>query len=136
MTVWAKEGTREPKIGVDTMAELYSERCTACRRDSPHVTEAEVAELHPAVNDWEMIDEAGIPKLDRQFKFSNFVQALEFTNALGELAESEGHHPRLTIEWGRVSVTWWTHKIRNLHRNDFIMAAKTDQLYAEHASAE
>ena len=74
------------------MTELYSERCTACRRDSPHVTEAEIAELHPVVNDWAMIDEVGIPKLDRQFKFRNFVQALEFTNALGELAESEGHH--------------------------------------------
>ena len=118
------------------MAELYSERCTACRRDSPHVTAAEIAELHPAVNDWSLIDETGIPKLDRQFRFQNFMQALEFTNALGELAESEGHHPRLTTEWGRVSVTWWTHKIRNLHRNDFIMAAKTDQLYAEHAPAD
>jgi 4a-hydroxytetrahydrobiopterin dehydratase len=118
------------------MAELYSERCTACRRDSPHVTEDEVAVLHPAVNDWALIDEAGIPKLDRQFRFRNFVQALEFTNALGELAECEGHHPRLTTEWGRVSVTWWTHKIRNLHRNDFIMAAKTDQLYAERAPVE
>ena len=113
------------------MAELYSERCTACRRDSPHVTDAEIAELRPSIDDWDMIDESGIPKLDRQFKFSNFVNALQFTNALGELAESEGHHPRLTTEWGRVTVTWWTHKIRNLHRNDFVMAAKTDRLYAE-----
>ena len=92
------------------MAELYSERCTACRRDSPHVTDEEIAVLHPSVIEWALIDESGIPKLDRQFKFRNFVQALEFTNALGELAESEGHHPRLTTEWGRVSVTWWTHK--------------------------
>ena len=118
------------------MAELYSERCTACRRDSPHVTDEEIAVLHPSVIEWALIDESGIPKLDRQFKFRNFVQALEFTNALGELAEAEGHHPRLTTEWGRVSVTWWTHKIRNLHRNDFIMAAKTDQLYSERAAVE
>ncbi len=118
------------------MTKLYSERCTACRRDSPHVTETEVAELLPVVGDWSLIDESGIPKLDRQFRFQNFVEALDFTNALGELAESEGHHPRLTTEWGRVSVTWWTHKIRNLHRNDFIMAAKTDQLYAERAPAQ
>ena len=60
-----------------------------------------------------------------------FVSALAFTNAIGNLAESEGHHPKLTTEWGRVQVTWWTHKIRNLHRNDFIMAAKTDQLYQQ-----
>jgi len=111
------------------MTKLYSERCTACRRDSPHVTDTEIAELHPAVGDWSLIDESGIPKLDRQFRFHNFVEALEFTNALGELAESEGHHPRLTTEWGRVSVTWWTHKIRNLHVNDFVMAAKTDAAF-------
>ena len=114
------------------MAELYSERCTACRRDSPHVTEAEAADLHPSVADWALIDEAGIPKLERQFKFNDFVKALAFTNALGELAESEGHHHRMTTEWGRVTVTWWTHKIRNLHRNDFVMAAKTDHLYSQH----
>ena len=118
------------------MAELYSERCTACRRDSPHVTDAEIAELRPLIDDWVMIDESGIPKLDRQFKFNNFVNALQFTNALGELAESEGHHPRLTTEWGRVTVTWWTHKIRNLHRNDFVMAAKTNHLYREYAPSE
>ena len=55
------------------MADLYSERCTACRRDSPHVTADEITELHPAVNDWALIDESGIPKLDRQFRFRNFV---------------------------------------------------------------
>ena len=82
------------------MSDLYRERCTACRRDSPPVTDAEITELRPSVNDWSLIDEAGIPKLDRQFKFRNFIQALEFTNALGELAESEGHHPRLTTNRG------------------------------------
>ena len=113
------------------MTELYRAKCTACRRDSPPVTAGEIADLHPAVADWTLVDEAGIPKLDRAFRFRTFVDALAFTNALGELAEAEGHHPRLTTEWGRVAVTWWTHKIRNLHRNDFIMAAKTDRLYAE-----
>jgi len=54
---------------------------------------------------------------------------LEFTNKVGELAEKEGHHPALLTEWGRTTVTWWTHKIKGLHRNDFIMAAKTDELY-------
>ena len=117
------------------MTELYRAKCTACRRDSPPVTAAEIAALHPAVAEWTMADESGIPKLDRAFRFRTFVDALAFTNALGELAEAEGHHPRLTTEWGRVAVTWWTHKIRNLHRNDFIMAAKTDRLYAELAPA-
>ena len=111
--------------------ELYQQKCTACRRDSPHVTDEEIGRLKPAIPDWELMDDAGIPKLDRAFKFRNFQQALDFTTAIGELAESEGHHPKIVTEWGRVGVTWWTHKIRNLHQNDFIMAAKTDQLYAE-----
>jgi 4a-hydroxytetrahydrobiopterin dehydratase len=116
--------------------QLYREKCTACRRDSPHVTDEEIEEFRPQIPDWQLTNEGGIPKLDRAFRFPNFEQALAFTNAIGQMAEAEGHHPRLTTEWGRVGVTWWTHKIRNLHRNDFIMAAKTDQLYQESAPAE
>ena len=112
------------------MSLLASERCTACRRDSPSVSAEEIAELHPQTSDWELIDAKNIPKLDRVFRFRDFAQALDFTNRVGELAEKEGHHPRLTTEWGRVRVTWWTHKIRNLHRNDFVMAAKTDEIFA------
>ncbi len=111
------------------MAGLNQEKCEACRRDSPSVTDAEVAQLKPELPDWAMISEDDIPKLDRVFKFKNFQQALDFTNQLGNLAEEQGHHPRLTTEWGRVQVTWWTHKIRNLHRNDFVMAAKSDQVF-------
>lgn len=113
------------------MTQLYQEKCVACRRDSPAVTAAEIDELRPTVAAWELQDDAGVPRLDRVFRFPNFQQALDFTNAVGELAEAEGHHPKLVTEWGRVGVTWWTHKIRNLHRNDFIMAAKTDHLFQE-----
>ena len=113
------------------MTQLDEEKCVACRRDSPSVTADEIAQFKPQVADWELLDDSGIPKLDRTFRFPDFVQALAFTNAIGDLAESEGHHPKLITEWGRVQVTWWTHKIRNLHRNDFIMAAKTDQLYQQ-----
>lgn len=112
------------------MTLLARERCTACRRDSPSVTPDEIAELRPQTPDWALIDTDSIPKLDCVFRFPDFAQALEFTNRIGELAEEEGHHPRLTTEWGRVRVAWWTHKIRNLHRNDFVMAAKTDEIYA------
>jgi 4a-hydroxytetrahydrobiopterin dehydratase len=115
--------------------QLYQQKCTACRRDSPPVAGDEVNKLKLEVPQWELIQEGGIPKLDQSFKFRNFEQALAFTNALGQLAESEGHHPRLTTEWGRVGVTWWTHKIRNLHQNDFVMAAKTDQLYRDMSPA-
>lgn len=118
------------------MTQLYQEKCVACRRDSPPVTEAEVGDLRPTVAEWELLDDAGIPKLDRVFRFPNFQQALDFTNSIGSLAEAEGHHPKIVTEWGRVGVTWWTHKIRNLHRNDFIMAAKTDRIYQELAAGE
>jgi 4a-hydroxytetrahydrobiopterin dehydratase len=113
------------------MTNLNQEKCIACRRDSPSVTEEEVAGLHPQVPDWELISEDSIPVLDRLFRFKDFQQALDFTNRVGALAENEGHHPRIVTEWGQVRLTWWTHKIRNLHRNDFVMAAKSDQLYEE-----
>ena len=116
--------------------QLYQRKCTACRRDSPHVTGEEISRLKPAIPDWGIFNDNEIPKLDRSFKFRNFEQALAFTNAIGQLAEGEGHHPKITTEWGQVGVTWWTHKIRNLHQNDFIMAAKTDQLYREMAPTE
>jgi 4a-hydroxytetrahydrobiopterin dehydratase len=84
--------------------------------------------LHPSVPEWQVLEVDGIPRLQRTFKFKNFVQALDFTNKVGELAEAEDHHPALLTEWGKVTVAWWTHKIKGLHRNDFIMAAKTDSI--------
>lgn len=81
--------------------------------------------------DWQLLEHDGIARLERVFLFPSFADALAFTKRVGALAEEEGHHPALLTEWGRVTVTWWTHKIRGLHRNDFIMAAKTDALVAE-----
>jgi len=103
-------------------------KCVACRKGEPTVTDAEIAEFHPQVPEWQIVERDGIKRLERVFKFDNFVQALAFANKVGELAEAEGHHPALLVEWGRVTVQWWTHKIKGLHRNDFIMAAKTDKL--------
>jgi 4a-hydroxytetrahydrobiopterin dehydratase len=108
---------------------LTAEKCVACRRDAPTVTDAEIAELQPQVPDWELVEIDGVKRLRRVFAFDDFAQALEFTNTIGAVAEEEGHHPALLTEWGRVTVSWWTHKIRGLHRNDFIMAAKTDRVY-------
>lgn len=112
------------------MNDLIGQRCVACRPDAPPVTDADIAELHPQIPDWELIVEDGVRKLVRTFRFPNFAQALAFTNAVGAMAEEEGHHPRIITEWGRVEVQWWTHKIRDLHRNDFICAAKTDTAFA------
>jgi 4a-hydroxytetrahydrobiopterin dehydratase len=108
---------------------LTSMKCVACRKGEPTVTEAEIDRLHPQVSDWEIVEVDGVKRLERVFPADDFVQALEFTNKVGELAEEEAHHPALLTEWGKTTVTWWTHKIRGLHRNDFIMAAKTDELY-------
>ena len=113
------------------MPTLTGERCVACRRDSPKVTDAEVAELKPQISDWDLTNSDGVPRLERSFKFKNFSDALDFTEKVGHQADEEDHHPRITLEWGKVGVGWWTHKIRGLHRNDFIMAAKTDAMYAE-----
>jgi 4a-hydroxytetrahydrobiopterin dehydratase len=107
---------------------LAQQHCVACRRDAPQVTEEETAELQPQVPEWELVEVDGIKRLTRSFGFDDFAQALAFTTRVGELAEEEGHHPALLTEWGRTTVTWWTHKIKGLHRNDFVMAAKTDVL--------
>jgi 4a-hydroxytetrahydrobiopterin dehydratase len=104
-------------------------KCVACRKGEPTVTNAEITELHQQVPDWQVIEVDNVKMLERVFKFENFSEALRFTNKVGEIAEVEGHHPSIITDWGRVTVKWWTHKIRGLHRNDFIMAAKTDQLY-------
>lgn len=109
------------------MTTLSQAHCEACRADAPKVSEAELAELIGQIPDWSVENRDGILQLEKVFPFRNFAQALAFTNAVGALAEAEGHHPALLTEWGKVTVTWWSHKIRGLHRNDFIMAARTDE---------
>jgi len=118
------------------MATLSHERCVACRKDSPRVTDAEIADLKPEIPEWNIVTHHEIPRLERTFRFKNFVQALDFTNKVGALAEEEGHHPAILTEYGRATVYWWTHKIKSLHRNDFIMAAKTDQIASQFAGQE
>ncbi|MDV7211956.1 4a-hydroxytetrahydrobiopterin dehydratase [Azotobacter beijerinckii] len=110
------------------MTALSQAHCEACRADAPKVSEAELAELIGQIPDWNVENRDGILQLEKVFPFRNFAQALAFTNAVGALAEAEGHHPALLTEWGKVTVTWWSHKIRGLHRNDFVMAARTDEV--------
>ena len=112
-------------------APLTQQRCEACRRDSPRVTPEEIEALKPQIPDWEIVERNGIPRLRRVFRFPDYVQSLAFTQRVGELAEAESHHPAILTEWGKVTVAWWTHSIGGLHRNDFIMAAKTDRLASE-----
>lgn len=107
---------------------LTQQKCSACRGDSPPVAEHEIQELKSQIPAWEIEDHNGELHLKRQFSFPNFKEALAFTNRVGEQAEAEGHHPALLTEWGKVTVSWWTHAIKGLHKNDFIMAAKTDEV--------
>jgi 4a-hydroxytetrahydrobiopterin dehydratase len=112
------------------METLTQEHCTACRAGEPTLTDEELEQLRPQIPEWAIVERDGIRRLERIFKVPNFAAALALTDKIGALAESEGHHPAILTEWGRVTVTWWTHKIRGLHRNDVIMAARTDQLAA------
>jgi 4a-hydroxytetrahydrobiopterin dehydratase len=110
------------------MNNLAEFKCTACRGGEPTLTEAEIADLHPQVPEWQIREVDEVKRLERVFRLKNFVEAVAFSNKVAMIAEKEDHHPLIVTEWGRVTVQWWTHKIKGLHRNDFIMAAKTDAL--------
>ncbi len=110
------------------MTDLVGMKCVACRGDEPQATPDEIAIYQPLVAEWRIVTRDNVNRLERTFKFKNFAQAIAFTNKVAEIAEAEEHHPTILTEWGKVTVTWWTHKIKGLHRNDFIMAAKTDRL--------
>ncbi|MBU2708129.1 4a-hydroxytetrahydrobiopterin dehydratase [Zooshikella marina] len=110
------------------MSSLSSLKCEACQAGAPKVTEEELPKLLAEIPEWNIEVRDGIMQLERVYSFKNFKQALAFTNSVGEIAEEVFHHPSILTEWGKVTVTWWTHKIKGLHKNDFIMAAKTDEL--------
>ena len=111
------------------MEDLSEQGCEACRADAPRISDDELKRLMSAIPDWEIIVDDGIMQLTREFSFGDFAQAMAFSNRVGDLAEAVGHHPAILTEWGRVSVTWWTHTIRGLHKNDLIMAARTDKAH-------
>ncbi|GGE71338.1 putative pterin-4-alpha-carbinolamine dehydratase [Streptosporangium jomthongense] len=111
------------------MSGLAEQHCEACSANAPGVTDEEKRTLHEDVPDWEILSVSGEEQLRRVFKFRNFAQALAFTNKVGELAEAENHHPAILLEYGKATISWWTHAIGGLHKNDFIMAARTDSAY-------
>ena len=109
---------------------LTRESCVPCRGGVPTLTDSEIAELRPQVPEWSVVEVGGVKRLRREFRFEDFKSAMEFAVRVGELAEREGHHPDLHVAWGKVTVEVWTHKIHGLHQNDFILAAKTDDIHA------
>lgn len=110
---------------------LTTKKCVPCQKGAPVLTGKQLDELLPQIPDWNVTDSAGSPTLTRTFKFKDFKQALAFTNAVGDLAEDHFHHPTIILDWGRVKVNWTTHKIKGLHENDLIMAAKTDEIFTK-----
>jgi 4a-hydroxytetrahydrobiopterin dehydratase len=118
----------DPVTDAADASAILAERCVPCHGGLPPATPEEEAELTPLIPDWAKKERNGVPRLVRTFRFQDYPATLAFTQRVGELAEAEDHHPTLLTEWGKVTVSWWTHAIRGLHRNDFLMAAKTDAL--------
>lgn len=108
--------------------ELAKQQCSACRPDSPAVPATEQKELLRGLPGWDIRTRSDIPRLVKTYVFKDFRTALVFTNRVGQLAEDANHHPELLTEWGRVRIAWWTHSIKGLHRNDFILAARCETL--------
>jgi 4a-hydroxytetrahydrobiopterin dehydratase len=110
------------------MSKLDSLHCEACRAGAPLVTQEELQKFMPQIPEWHLETRNNILQLERSFIFDNFFDAMAFSQKIADLSEAESHHPAILTEWGKVTVTWWTHKINGLHRNDLICAAKTDLL--------
>src|SRR5882672_11697294 len=106
--------------------DLLSRTCTPCRGGIAPLTRTEAEAYLPQAPGWALVDDAR--RIERTFTFRNFKEAMDFVAEIGNLAESEGHHPEITFGWGRAKVSWETRKIHGLHENDFIMAAKTNRL--------
>jgi 4a-hydroxytetrahydrobiopterin dehydratase len=111
------------------MTALSDLTCEACNTQTSPLTNDEIDSLHSELFGWEIIIDSNIKKLKRQFNTENYQQSIAFTNAVALLAESINHHPQIIMEYSCVTVIWWTHVIQGLHNNDFIMAAKTSDLF-------
>jgi 4a-hydroxytetrahydrobiopterin dehydratase len=111
------------------MSELSERTCVPCRGGEPRLTSEQIEQYLGRVEEWELIEVKGVQRIRRRFRFPDFGTALAFTLEVGRIAEEQDHHPRIVTQWGSVSVDWWTHAIGGLHDNDFVMAAKTDELY-------
>ena len=112
---------------VKTREELASLKCVPCRGVVPPMEGEQVKLMLNAVPGWKKSD-GDVDKIEKVFKFKNFSEAMVFVNKVAEIAEDEGHHPDIFIQWNKVTLTLWTHAIKGLYENDFILAAKIDEL--------
>jgi 4a-hydroxytetrahydrobiopterin dehydratase len=122
----------ETEVFSMAVSPLADRRCVPCQGGTPPLTPAQIAPLLAQVEGWTVESNK---KLEKPYRFKNFIQAVEFVNALTQVAEQEGHHPDLYVRWGEVRVYLWTHKIDGLTESDFFMAAKIDRVYASRQAA-
>ncbi len=111
------------------MKELAFKSILPYRKDGPPLTQEKISEYLTLLPAWGIVEREGIPRLEKSFPFRDFQEALDFTNRVAALAEEADHHPAILISWGRAAISWWTHVVKGLHDNDFIMAARTEELY-------
>jgi 4a-hydroxytetrahydrobiopterin dehydratase len=110
------------------MATLATESLDTSKQTARALDDRQARELLSDLDGWELVSVDGIPRVEKSYTFKDFQQSLAFTNRVGALAEDVGHHPAIVTEWGKVTVAWWSHDLGGLHRNDLIMAARTDRL--------
>ena len=110
------------------MSDLTDKKCEACTIDAPLVNSVDYPDLLKELEDWS-IKEESINKLVKTYSFANYADSVSFTNKIADLAEAEDHHPKIVLQWGSVKLEWWSHKIKGLHLNDFICAAKSDKIF-------
>jgi len=113
---------------MDELAQLH---CTQVTATTPRMNERDISYYLAQVEDWRIVVKDSVSQLEKVFTFKDSKQATIFINLVGQAANEENHHPEILTAPGNVTVTWWTHRIKGLYLNDFIMAARTDVLYDE-----
>jgi len=113
------------------MSTLSDQPIQTCNQKSIALTQDTINKHLIELDEWQLINEQGISKIFKSYSFKNFLSAIHFANSVAALAELDNHHPRICIEWGKVTLTWWTHSISGLFINDFIMAARCEKAYED-----
>jgi 4a-hydroxytetrahydrobiopterin dehydratase len=123
--------SRNTRLKEAGMATLMESKCVPCKGGVAPLGADAIGKFASQVPEWQVMKVNGVDRIMRQFKFKTFGEALDFTTKVGKMAEEEGHHPDIYLAFGKVRVEVWTHKIKGLHENDFILAAKTDRFYQD-----
>jgi 4a-hydroxytetrahydrobiopterin dehydratase len=116
-------------MGLKAMT-LKDMECEACGKHTKIIDLKKKTELKGQLPSWQLVSNK-VEQLQKTYTFKNFILSLEFANKVGSLAEENDHHPEITVKWGEATIVWWTHSVNGLHENDFILAAKTDDLYGK-----